>query len=394
VSRRSPIAIVLLAALVSALVPSSAGAHTLTRTDGNDTKGSLDMAAVRSTHTKSSATFRITTHGAFTNGHINGENGFFEVDIDTNGDRKLDFIAGILFAAGKMRGVLLRANGSLVTRSLAAKRVSSKAVQVTVPFKKIGKPKSFDFAVFSFFAGSPCSENKPCIDSIPNRFPLLRQDLTAPIVKWRSVPTYSTESRATLAFDVAFSVIDDPHGSGVGRWTLQRRAVGSATWVNVKSGTDKKPTVTVTGDEGVTYQLRVLAQDKQGNKRFSTIERTTIPYDDANGVFDYQGAWTAATGQAGAFLGTLHAGGQDFELSFFVPGGKQLCLLGGTAEGDASASVTVNGTDRGTWTEGTGTAPRDVIGCKNVAGLGPTLDVTVTVTSAFALIVDGIVVVR
>jgi hypothetical protein len=379
---------------VLSLLPASAGGHTLTRTDGNDTKGPLDMAAVRSTHTKSSATFRITTHGSFTNSHINGENGIFEVDIDTNGDRKVDFIAFILYAAGKMRGVLLRGNGNLVTRSLAAKRVSSKAVQVTVPFSKIGKPKSFDFAVFSFFVGSPCSENKPCVDSIPNRFPLLRQDLTAPTVKWRSVPTYSTESGTALSFDVAFSVIDDPHGSGVGRWTLQRRAVGSSTWQDVKSGTDKKPSVTVTGDEGTTYQLRVLAQDKQGNKRFSTIQRTTIPYDDANGLFDYQDAWTAVTGQAGAFRQTLHAGGHDFELSFSVPAGKQLCLLGGTSEGDASASVTVNGDPKGSWTENTGTGSRAVVGCKNVAALGPTLDVTVKVTSGVALIVDGIVVVR
>lgn len=393
-SRRTPIAVALLAALVLSLLPASASGHTLTRTDGNDTNGPLDVAAVRSTHTGSAATFRITTHGSFTNSHIDGDNGFVEVDIDTNGDREIDFIAVIFYAAGKMRGVLLRGNGNLVTRSLAAKRVSSRAVQVTVPFSKIGKPKSFDFAVFSFFAASPCSENRPCVDAVPNRYPLLRQDLTAPTVKWRSVPTYSTESGTGLSFDVAFSVIDDPHGSGVGRWTLQRREVGSSTWVDVKSGTTKRPTVSVPGDEGATYQLRVLAQDKQGNKRFSTIRKTTIPYDDANVEFDYQGDWTGLTGTAGAFRGTVHVGEQDAVLSFTVPGGRQLCLLGGTAAGSAAASLTVNGDANGSWTEGTGTAARDVIGCRNVGSLGSTLSVTVTVTSAAAFVVDGIVVVR
>ena len=47
-------------------------------------------------------------------------------------------------------------------------------------------------------------------------------------------------------------------------------------------------TESVTGVQGEVTFVRVLAVDKQGNKRTSSTKRTVVPWDDQNALFfDY-----------------------------------------------------------------------------------------------------------
>jgi hypothetical protein len=395
VFRRSLLAAALLAALVVSLVPTSSGAHTLTRTDGNDTKGPLDMAAVRSTHTSKTTTFRVTTHGPFTNTQINGENGFLVIDVDIDGDRKANRSVVVFYASGKMRGVLVRPSGSVVTRSLNARRVSGKALEVTVPFNLLGKPKSFDFAAFSFYVGSPCSEKKPCVDSIPNRYPLIRHDLTAPTFRWSPTPPkHSVWASASLTLPVSFRIKDDTYGSGVGRWTLSARVRGTSTWTTVKTGTAASPTVQVSLDEGTTYDFRVTAADKQGNRVTGPLATTTAPYDDVSDVIDHQGSWSHEASD-GPFLGTRSIGEQGATATLDVPGGKEVCVLGGPTSGPtATIDIEVVGIKTQSRSETGSTGIRQFVGCVGGLGSPGSMTVIITVTSAEPFVLDGVSVVR
>jgi hypothetical protein len=138
-------------------------------------------------------------------------------------------------------------------------------VRVIVPHNKFSNKGSYDFAIFSAYFAAPCTKKNPCVDVIPNRYPLIRHDFMHPKVKWVSVPAYPTDASSTLS-PVQFGVTDDPLGSGVKSWTLQRRVLGTSSWVDVKSGSSLSPVVQVLGVEGPTFELRVKACDRQGNE--------------------------------------------------------------------------------------------------------------------------------
>jgi hypothetical protein len=390
---RSRIVPMLVSVVVLAMlaVPVPAGANVITRADGNDTRGPLDLALVRVTHAMGATVFRIMTLKHFGNNQVNGDKGLLEVDFDTNADRNANFYAVVFFKHGKMRGLLFKGNGDRIAGTLAASRVGRRSVQVKVPLAKIGNPKSYDFAVFSAYFATPCRDAHPCIDSIPNRFPLIRHDLTGPTFRWTPIPpTYSTDLTSHLAFPVSFAVKDDKYGSGVKEWTLQRQEVGTATWVVVKVGTKLSPTVKVAGlEEGKSYDLRVVVRDNQGNVTKGSVKRTSVPDDDANTFFEYSSSWTSTGGVSGAFLGTTHTAGLDETVSFVVESGQELCILGGpTAAAEATAHLVVGGGPPVVLTEETDTAARTKLACVAEA-FAPNTLVLITVTSAELFVFDG-----
>jgi hypothetical protein len=112
-------------------------ANVIKRSDGNDTKGPLDLAGAKVSHVPRGSVFQISTLAPFTNGEANGKNGLFEVGIDSNADRSPNYFIDVFFAAGRFRGVLFKPNGSVITYYLKAARVSPKAVKVTLPHSQI-----------------------------------------------------------------------------------------------------------------------------------------------------------------------------------------------------------------------------------------------------------------
>jgi hypothetical protein len=380
-------------ALVATVVTSTpASANRIVRKDGNDTRGPLDLARVVIDHASKGSEFQLTTVKGFRLSQVNGDSGFFEIAFDRNADGTFDFRAYVFYTS-PWRGVLVNKAGDVINAGLPVRLLSKRTVRVQVPHRLIGDPESYDMAAFSVYRETPCTHKDPCVDSIPNRFPLIRHDLTAPVIRARDIPEVSTEISADVPFPLSFTVEDDRYGSGVKRWTLQSKLKGTSTWKNVASGHRLSPTVMVTGDEGATYLYQVLVVDKQGNAARRSFGRTTIPFDDANAVFDYSGAtWTADPAVSAAFLQTTHAGAKGgVAMLAGVKRGIQVCVIGGpTAAADATATVSIEGVDQDmTLTEHTTTPPRALLACFAPPGSGP-LDVSITVTSDEPFVLDGI----
>jgi hypothetical protein len=380
-------ALLLLCALLTA---TPANANTIVRKDGNDTKGPLDLARLRISDAGHRETeFQLTTFSAFTNTQVNGKRGAFELDIDTDANRKADYFAVVVAAAGKMRGVLFDDRSSVVTRKLVAGRDSKRSVWVRIPLAKMGRPSSFDVGAFSLFFYSPCSSKAPCVDAIPNRYPLIRYDFTAPEFNWDDVP-YVARSRP---FPVRFTVKDDRYGSGIDRWIVQRRLVGTSGWHNAASGRTLSPKVFIDVPGGGQYEVRVLVFDRQSNTTVSSTDTTIVPWDDSDGPMVYSGSWSAASGVTAAFASTTHTGQQDATLDAVLPAGSSLCLFGQpTSSGTtASASISIPGAVLSdTVYENDATTAKHPLACWPVSDAGSSVELQLTVTSTEPFIVDAV----
>jgi hypothetical protein len=387
---------VFVCALVATLIIGIAtpgSANVITRSDGNDTKGPLDLSGAKVSHAAGGSVFQINTLAPFTNAQANGKNGVFEVGIDTNADRNPNYFIDVFFAAGRFRGVLFKPNGSVITYYLKAARVSPKALKVTLPHSKIIQKGSYDFLIFSAYFAAPCTNKNPCVDAIPNRYPLIRHDYTPPTITWGAVPTYPSDVSPTVTFPVPFSLKDDVYGSGVKSWLLQRKAVGTSTWVFVKAGIALHPAVQMNGSEGTSYDLRVVSFDRQNNKRTSPTRRVNIPLDDRHPSLLTYTLQTPNDSVSGAFLGTTTSiadtGTVFFTLPFDV---TDICIVGGPTTGPASStSVTAPTPIGGTIVEDGSTPARDRT-CVGVPVTSGTI-VTMTSSSPEPFVLDGIILV-
>jgi hypothetical protein len=393
---------VFVCALVATLligIGTPGSANVIKRSDGNDTKGPLDLSGAKVSHVAGGSVFQINTLAPFTNAQANGKNGLFEVGIDSNADRDPNYFIDVFFAAGRFRGVLFKPNGSVITYYLKAARVSPKAVKVTLPHSQIIQKGSYDFLIFSAYFAAPCTNKNPCVDAIPNRYPLIRHDYTPPTITWGAVPTYSSDVSANLTFPVPFSLKDDVYGSGVKNWTLQSRVYqlsgGISAWTTVKVGTSHAPTVNVVGVDGRTYGFRVIAVDRQGNARTGKERKVSVPRDDANASFFQYNVVTPVGGTpSDAYLQTTSMVGQTGVIVGSVPSyGRTVCVLGGptTSGTSATADLALDSIFQETLTEVDTTGYRQGFGCFNLTP-GSGHDLTITVTSTEPFVFDGIVI--
>ena len=382
-------------ALVATLViriGTPGSANVIKRSDGNDTKGPLDLAGAKVSHVPGGSVFQINTLAPFTNAEANGNNGLFEVGIDSNADRNPNYFIDVFFAAGRFRGVLFKPNGSVITYYLKAARVSPKAVKDKLPHSRIIQKGSYDFLIFSAYFAAPCTNKNPCVDAIPNRYPLIRHDYTPPTITWGAVPTYTSDVSATVSFSVLFDVRDDVYRAGMKSWLLQRKAVGTSAWVTVKAGTALHPMVLMTGSEATSYDLRVVAVDRQANKRTSLTRRVNVPFDDRNGLFLYT-SQTLNDPVSDAFLGTTASIADAGTVIFTMPlDVTDICVVGGPTTGPASSmSVSAPTPIGGTIVEGGSTPARDRT-CLGVPVTSGTI-VTMTSSSPEPFVLDGIILV-
>ena len=384
--RRFFAAAAVFALALSMVVP--ANANVITRTDGNDTPGPLDLSAISVAHRDGRQVFTFTTFDTIYPADVNGDNGWFEVDLDVNGDKDWNYYAAIFWFDGKLRGVYGRAGGGVIDTLPVGKPAANK-VWISVP----ARAPSYDFAAFSVHMDTPCTESKPCVDAIPNDYPLIRHDLTAPTVNFVGSVDVSTDRTAGLTLPVGFRITDDPNGSGVGHWVLEKRAVGTSRWIEEARGTSSEPTVKVDLTEGKTYDLRVTAWDKQGNSSSKT-SRVSVPTDDSRAMFDYTGAWTSVTDQAGAFLRTVHQGAQGTEVRVTFAGTpSRVCVLAGPTSGPrASAEMYLDGGWVARLREDGSDEPRKSVGCSRVRNMGKTVSLKIVPTTSEPFVFDGIVI--
>jgi hypothetical protein len=371
-SRAVRIASVLLLSLTAMVQPVASSANTITRADANDSRWPLDLSLVRVTHKAGGHVFQLSTYEPMSNTQLkDGEDGFLVMAFDTNDDcvsgTSCDYerLMYVFYAAGKLRGVITNGNGRTVLyRDNPVSRVNAKSLKATVFPSRLGRGvKSYRFVVFSVYSGSPaCTDRRPCVDAVPNRFPAVLHDFTPPQVRWESVPQVSTEISATLEVPVRFRINDDPFGSGIKNWVIEKKPVGGS-WTQAEKGTGKGTITTrVSARQGVVWDLRVLGTDRQGNRSASKVERMSVPYDDAftasaiSIVYGGPGGptdWTAATGASGLFMGTSHDSavvGASVTVGF---AGKKICLQGPAngavdvaVDGGAASNEPVSATGR------------------------------------------------
>ena len=375
--------------LAGAWSPAAAGG--ISRSDGNDVPGPLDLASMRLTPISGGDRIQIRTLGKFTATQLDGDAGWFEVDFDTNADRKYDFWAVVFYAKGKLFAV--QGQGQNALRKMPARRVDTRTVSFDLAHRNLGNISSYDFVVYSIWRAKPCSNANPCVDTIPNRYPLIRHDFTPPTISWGAVPAISTDVSATLDFDVHATVHDDTYGSGLKRWTLQQRQ-DAGSWTTIASGGTKSVTESVTGVQGEVTFVRVLALDKQGNRKTSSTKKTVVPWDDRNAFFDYSAPATEANAVSGAFLGTTSTLAQGTIVTATLPAGTDLCVLGGptSTTTSAAAQLSIDGTPFTTFNEDDATAYRSPQCAGSVIGDGAII--TLEVTSAEPFVFDGLVLKR
>ncbi len=201
----------------------------ISRKDGNDTRGPLDLSSMKLTRGKKQDTISFTTIGSVSNAAIDPNNGNFAILIDNNDNRKFDFAQYVFFAGGKIRGLLynLKTNHT-VDRTVPTSRTGPKAFRQVIERTRLQSPGTYRIALFAVYGASPCAQT--CQDAIPNRFPLIPLDHRAPTVSWDSAPAYSGDASSDLNAPIEFHFSDDRFGTGIKSWTVERREIGSGTW--------------------------------------------------------------------------------------------------------------------------------------------------------------------
>ncbi|MGB7804429.1 MAG: hypothetical protein WBM72_02390, partial [Actinomycetota bacterium] len=256
---------------------------------------------------------------------------------------------------------------------------------------------TYRFVVGSFYQAAPCSERRPCIDTIPNKYPDTPLDHRAPSFGWDDWETYSGDVSDELTSPIEFHVADDQFGTGVKEWIVQRREPGGGhTWTTVVDGKGLTPTVDVPGAEGATYDLRTIVVDRQKNRTVSTSKRTTFPYDDDAAVYDPTVTQDeAATGwfldTRSGISNTVAPGTATF--SFTGGTGTQVCVMGGPVDSDtATADVSLDGAAQLPMTEDVSVLVHSRIQCYVTDNANPHT-LLVAGTSASTFWIDGFYVV-
>ena len=157
----------------------------ISRKDGNDTRGPLDLSSMKLTRGKKQDTISFTTLGRVPNAAIDPKNGNFAVLIDNNDNRKFDFAQYVFFSKGKIRGLLYNLKTDrTVDRTVPTSRTGPKAFRQVIERTRLQSPGTYRIALFAVYGASPCAQT--CQDAIPNRFPLIPLDHRAPTVTWDS----------------------------------------------------------------------------------------------------------------------------------------------------------------------------------------------------------------
>ncbi len=375
--------------ILVAAMPATAG--DLVRTDGNDTPGPLDLASMRLTPKSSFDRFQVRTLARFTAKQLDGDDGWVEVDFDTNADKDVDYWVVIFYHNANLLAV--QGHGSNALRRLPVHRVDKRTVSFDITHGQLGGVKSYDFYAVSVWRASPCSHKTPCVDTIPNRYPLVRYDFTAPTVRWKRLPNTSTEVSDQLTFPIGFVVKDDRFGSGIKSWKFQLSDNG-LDWVTIKTGSSRSPTVNINGVSGHRYGYRVIVVDRAGNDTTSRAQtQTAVPYDDRDAALVFSSSTQVS--RSGAFLGTLTSLPQTetmtYTATFAGKNYEHFCVLLGhpaTASSTATATLRWDGNLITSVSENDSTADRNLGLCMNPGSGSHTL--VVTTTSAEPFIIDGV----
>jgi hypothetical protein len=368
--------------------------HAVTHTDANDVGGPLDLRSLRLVH-RGPRFDRLTfsTWGPVTDADLSpSHRGDFAIGIDLNDASPIRYEYWIYVHVlnGELRGLVVR-HGSARRLTTPVGREGPGRFWVDVPLRALGRPASYRFALYSYFPAKPCARlHAPCVDKMPNRLPLILQDLSKPTVTWRPSPANSAALRSDLTYPARFTVRDDAHGSGVKRWELERQTLRTTFWKVVGRGAKATPTVSVPGVEGQAYRLRVVAVDRAGNATVSGPKTIVFPFDDQNAAVTFAGTWTHPASVT-SFLGTTSASNTLADTATFTfTGGSSVCVLGMPVAVGATASALVDEHPAADASETAATPNREAVECYPVSGGHIPHQVVLTVAGGpDAFVLDG-----
>ncbi len=92
-------------------------------------------------------------------------------------------------------------------------------------------------------------------------------------------PFVSTRISKTTTFKVKWSATDASPSSGIDSYTVRYRRSGSSTWQIWKSNTTATEAF-FKGKAGVTYYFRTVAYDNAGNRDWSKVYKTIVPFNE------------------------------------------------------------------------------------------------------------------
>lgn len=219
-----------------------------------------------------------------------------------------------------------------VLGSASASRPNARTVRVSILRSRLGNPVGYRWKAHSQYrAAGAC--RRGCIDKAPNLGRVLH-DIRAPAIVLTSFPAIPPN----VEYDVSFRV-SDAGGSGLRRWQLQHRPLGTSSWTTVASGTagGVKSHHHVSAEDN-DDQFRVVAADRQGNATVSPIRLVSVPVDDD--ALTYTGTW-ATDGTPDDFLGTLHSSSESNAEASYSFNGQYVAWV--APGGGESGSVWIDG---------------------------------------------------
>jgi List-Bact-rpt repeat protein len=168
--------VVILAALA---LCGTANAGNLTRKDGRDSRGALDIASVAHHYTDgATVVHEIRTYKAFASRTLNGDSGAGFM-LDLNNDLNPDRMAAIVWYSGRLRGILLNRSAK-VLGTFAVSRPNSRTLSAAIPVKLFGAEGRYRWTAFTVYQGKKTCRDS-CTDFAPNSGVIAHQ-------LWRLVP--------------------------------------------------------------------------------------------------------------------------------------------------------------------------------------------------------------
>jgi hypothetical protein len=336
--RRRAALILMIATCLLVSTFDAVGADTLSRTDGNDTPGPLDIRLVSVRHEMDNVVHRIVTFSGWNASDL-GSDSVFVIAIDRNGDRRFDRCAFIYYRA-HLRGSLTNC-WHQVFRSLEVGKRSRNAVWIKIPTADTND--QYRWAGFSDYSGpAPCAD--VCSDVVPNRYPLMLHDFLPPEVSLSNTQLREWRGSTTTQYRFPFVVSDGPSGSGVASWKVQRARLGSGGWTTIVEGKGDGPrSPSMVGSAGA-WKQRIVAIDGRGNQTISRERAVLIPTDVAD-VDD--GAFTGIPTtiyDTDAYLGTYVEldVGESYEVTLDPLGNCGYVYMIGPGGGDWVVDVAAN----------------------------------------------------
>jgi hypothetical protein len=254
---------VALLALVGAEAARAGGA---TVSDGNDTRGRLDIKSVSQGHSGAKITHTIRTFSRWPKSLLDEQHSnSFLMLINTDRDRVIERFVFIITTRGRLAAGVLTSNGNFLGRADVS-RPDQRSVRVKISKSRLGNPPSYRWQGFSSFQGGGCHSG--CVD----RTRRLLHDLRAPRISFPQPPSPS----AGLTYDLEFTV-RDAGKSGLDVWRLQQRDQGADPWTTLAQGGSVGPrsVLFMAGATGDVDQFRVVAVDNHGNRTVSAVRSVT-----------------------------------------------------------------------------------------------------------------------